>query len=81
MIRHYRKRPVVIQAVQFTGDNQEEVNIFTKETSKWKMDGSMSIATLEGEMRVDKGAYIIKGVQGEFYPCKEDIFLATYEQA
>lgn len=40
----------------------------------------IAIDTLEGTMRVDYGDYIIKGIQGEFYPCKPDIFLATYEE-
>lgn len=40
----------------------------------------IAIDTLEGTMRVDYGDYIIKGVKGEFYPCKSDIFLATYEE-
>lgn len=44
-------------------------------------EGNLFIATLEGEMRADKGDWIIKGVQGEVYPCKPDIFAATYEAA
>ncbi|MDN6798136.1 MAG: hypothetical protein L0L50_02335 [Propionibacterium sp.] len=44
-------------------------------------DGSLIIRTLEGDMRVAPGDYVIRGVRGEFYPCKPDIFAATYEPA
>lgn len=88
----YRKKPVVIEAVQWTGLNIEEVRDFIGEPlqvetvdSAWKV-GKMPpvvkiiISTLEGDMLASKGDYIIKGVQGEFYPCKPDIFETTYEE-
>ena len=89
----YRKKPVVVEAVRWTGSNLEEIRNFVgsdlieecvelfdiKRTLK-EILVDIAIDTLEGTMRVDYGDYIIKGVQGEFYPCKPDIFLATYEE-
>ena len=75
----YRKKPVVIDAVQYDGtfplgflDGDERVAC---------VDGSLAVYTLEGVMRADVGDWIIRGVQGELYPCKPDIFDATYEPA
>lgn len=78
----YRKKPVVIEAICFTGNNLEEVKEFMK-GSKLEISGAISsvtIYTLEGDMLANKGDWIIKGVKGEFYPCKPDIFEATYEK-
>jgi hypothetical protein len=81
----YRKKPVVIDAVQWTGANVDEVLgfILTKgEARRGLTDQNVIlIDTLEGTMRADKGDWIIRGVKGEFYPCKPDIFAATYEPA
>lgn len=76
----YRKKPVVIEAVQWTGDNEGDVINFAGE-SLMVDDFGIYIHTLEGWMIVRKGDYIIKGVRGEFYSCREDIFLETYEKA
>ncbi|WP_017728508.1 hypothetical protein [Halalkalibacterium ligniniphilum] len=81
----YRKKPVVIEAVQFTGKNEEEIERFVdKPLDKLKVMGeretvALFIETLEGEMTANVGDYIIKGINGEFYPCKPDIFEKTYE--
>jgi hypothetical protein len=85
----YRKKPVVIEAVQWTGDNFKEIQEMLKEADEKRVImphpnedkevQSLLIVTLEGEMRADKGDYIIKGVKGEIYPCKPDIFEKTYE--
>jgi len=87
----FRKKPVVIDAVQWTGENLKEVIEFSgwhESAHKWtwpqyvevvKKDG-LKIFTLEGKMNADINDWIIKGVKGEFYPCKPDIFEATYEQ-
>lgn len=78
----FRKKPVVIEAIQWTGDNQLEFIDFFGDidgvvaTSRNKY---MEISTLEGVMRANPGDWIIKGVKGEFYPCKPDIFQQTYE--
>lgn len=80
MSARYRKRPVVIDAVQFTGKNDAECLAFCDGMAT-DMTGGTSliiINTLEGEMRCKPGDYIIKGVAGEFYPCAEHIFHATY---
>jgi hypothetical protein len=75
----FRKKPVVIEAVQWTADNYDEVGDFMGISSTCAVDDCFIIPTLEGEMRASPGDWIIKGVQGEFYPCKPDIFAATYE--
>lgn len=76
----YRKRPVVIEAVQYTGDNISQICDFISANISLVSDGiNIVIDTLEGKMKASKGDYIIKGVQGEFYPCKPDIFEKTYE--
>jgi len=83
----YRKKPVVIEAVRFGGSSTDIAAV-----RHW-MDGGeyvaprvrtsdikkLSITTLEGPMWATPGDWIIRGVQGEFYPCKPDIFEATYE--
>ncbi|WP_369350559.1 hypothetical protein AB6M97_08780 [Streptococcus hillyeri] len=76
----YRKKPVVIEAVRFIGSNYEEIREFIGKNTLCS-DLSIVIPTLEGEIVAQKGDYIIKGVQGEFYPCKPDIFAETYEVA
>lgn len=75
----YRKKPVVIEAIQWTGDNFTEVSNFLPK-SGWTFDEGIYIETLEGIMCADKGDYIICGVNGEYYPCKPDIFEKTYEK-
>jgi len=79
----FRKKPVVIEAVQFVGDGPSATAVaeFTNRTAVWDActyDGGV-IPTLEGDMRFGPGDWIIRGVHGEFYPCKPDIFEATYE--
>jgi hypothetical protein len=77
----YRKKPVVIQAVQWTGENNTEILHFCSScyiTSSGKSK-DLVVSTLEGDMSASVGDFIIKGVKGEFYPCKEDIFDMTYE--
>jgi hypothetical protein len=77
----YRKKPVEIEAIQWTGENCLEVdNFITVEHDTFPAMGFIEIPTLEGIMTANKGDYIIKGVQGEFYPCKPDIFEVTYER-
>jgi hypothetical protein len=78
----YRKKAVIIEAIQFTGQNYLSMSKFFGANSD-KYDafvGYMVITTLEGEMRANPGDWIIKGIKGEFYPCKPDIFEATYEK-
>lgn len=78
----YRKRPVVIEAIEWTGENIKEIADFMH----WRMfshdfRSGLIIHTLEGNHNATVGDFIIKGVHGEFYPCKPEIFAATYEAA
>jgi hypothetical protein len=74
----YVKKPVVIDAVQWTGFNRAEILDFVGPAASWGDVTGMTIATLEGNHAASEGDYIIKGVAGEYYPCKPDIFAATY---
>jgi hypothetical protein len=90
----YRKKPVVIDAVQWTGQNHREMYDFLERKpdsyieafgknfyiNHDKVKGGLIIKTLEGEHLASIGDYIIRGVNGEFYPCKPDIFEKTYER-
>lgn len=86
MAQKYRKKPVVIEAIQFYPTMS-----CIKEIEEWGLKPDLDysnpnvpilkIPTLEGVMNAIEGDYIIKGVRGEFYPCKADIFLQTYEKA
>lgn len=82
----FRKKPVVIEAVQFTGHNAFDVwrfmgNPEAVESLELHDTDSPVVHTLEGQLVASPGDWIIKGVKGEFYPCKPDIFEATYERA
>jgi len=81
MNNKYRKKPVIINAIQFLGKNGSEIYNFmrTSEREICVEDIKIRIKTLEGEMTADINDWIIKGIKGEFYPCKPDIFEATYE--
>ena len=79
----FRKRPVVIEAMQFTDATKDRCFNWVTGNRMARFDGNedpvMLIETLEGNMVVSLGDWIIKGVKGEFYPCKPDIFAETYE--
>ena len=86
----FRKKPVVINAVQWTGANLLEVIRHTGQNAsasnlKWEeyqdlvQREGLKIFTLEGVMKADIGDWIIRGVDGECYPCKPSVFTATYE--
>lgn len=86
-MQKYRKKPVVIEACQVSNNNVDVCvwmdEVGNKERSEFRIDpgtGSLYIWTLEGEMKAEVGDYVIRGVKGEFYPCKPDIFEATYEK-
>ena len=82
MERAYRKKPVVVEAVQWTGENRAEMCEFIDpEVFEIIPRVGLVIHTLEGDHHASLGDYIIKGVNGEFYPCKPDIFAKTYESA
>ncbi|HEY4037786.1 MAG TPA: hypothetical protein VGM15_03110 [Burkholderiaceae bacterium] len=83
----FRKKPIVIEAMQFTGQTASACAIvhwaLSEPVNRIKImhDGTswIEIQTPEGTMRADAGDWIIRGVKGEYYPCKPDIFAATYE--
>ena len=89
----FRKKPVVVEAVQFKGFNGENghsefsekpdwlVNEFGKKILFFQKTNALVIKTLEGDHIASIGDYIIKGIAGELYPCKPDIFEMTYEKA
>jgi len=79
MIKQYKKKPVVVSAVKWDGTNLQEIKVFTEGKAMMK-NITLVIPTLEGAMAADIGSYIIKGVKGEYYPCREDIFEDTYEE-
>lgn len=83
MISQYRKKPVVIEAAQLSKENQLELYVWCGGSRKALMQNTgkayIDIDTLEGTMTANEGDYIIKGVKGEFYPCKPHIFDATYD--
>lgn len=86
----FRKKPVEIYAVQFTTNNEAKsphmdsivnwVNRGRDRMGAWHNGTDIYINTLEGTLRATVGDWIIRGVKGEFYPCKPDIFEATYER-
>lgn len=93
-VGRFRKKPVVIEAVQWTGNNLRQIISFTDGPPETRTDHAgmmweqyealvavegLKIFTLEGDMFASPGDWIIKGVKGEHYPCKPDIFAATYE--
>ena len=76
----YTKKPVTITALLYTGHNTDAVLDFIgAESSFVDRGGSIVIKTLEGDIRASIGDYIICGIQGEFYPCKPDIFKDSYD--
>lgn len=77
----FRKKPVVIDAVQWQGDNLQDVASLggARAYEQDFLGDDLIINTLEGDMKANKGDWIIKGVKGELYPCKPDIFEQTYE--
>jgi hypothetical protein len=77
--RYYTKKPVMIRAEEYTGLTEELTYEFGRAISRSIHGGSCFISTLEGEMECKVGDYIIEGVNGEFYPCKPDIFAKTYD--
>jgi hypothetical protein len=91
MFKKYRKKPVVIEAIQFEGDLYvaDKIKEWSRPCNGHKPPVDFEstnngieliIETLEGNMRARKGDWIIKGVNGEFYPCKDDAFKKTYDE-
>ncbi len=74
----FRKKPVVIEAVQFIHANFDEIEKFVGGDADFR-DGRLLVATREGPLWASPEDWVIKGIKGEFYPCKPDIFVETYE--
>ena len=92
MVQKFRKKPVVIEAIQYNNLNYGEISLFVEQELTPELESetaylagkghpsfSVTIKTLEGNMKAMPNDWIIKGVKGEFYPCKPDIFELTYE--
>jgi NADH:ubiquinone oxidoreductase subunit C len=84
MILTVRKKPVVVQAMLWTGDNWDELEAWCPYGLTYKKNigdrkAVVIVDTLEGHMQCNVGDYIIKGVENEVYPIKKDIFKKTYE--
>jgi hypothetical protein len=79
----FRKRPIEVSAVRLTKSNWDEIKEWINSSGGSACAGSgknsIGIWTLEGDMRADVGDWIIQGIKGEFYPCKNAIFKATYD--
>lgn len=77
----YKKLPVIVEAVQFNGENFEEIITFTgdRKNPYNPRTRQMFIRTREGEMTANEGDYIIKGIAGEFSICRSDLFPLSYE--
>jgi hypothetical protein len=78
--RRFKKKPVVVGAIQWTGDNFQEILNWASDENLYLHEGQLYIYTLEGTMLADVEDWIIQGVQGEFYPCKPGIFAESYEE-
>jgi len=77
----FRKKPVIIEAKQFNKYNIIEILSFCNNLPYFNLkNNTLIIPTLEGDMTAKEGDWIIKGIKGEFYPCKPDIFEQTYEK-
>lgn len=80
-MKNYKKKPVVIQAIQLTDENEQELNSLMKElvgVIEITSADTIQIRTLEGVMIANWGDWIIRGINGEYYPCKPDIFEKSY---
>lgn len=77
----FRKKPIEIEAIQFDGTKESAIKIinWTNSIAKYESD-TLKINTLEGVMVADISDWIIKGIKGEFYPCKDEIFKSSYDK-
>lgn len=80
MIRAYVKKPIMIQAVHWLGNNVTTIMAFAGDKVTINPDRTLTVHTLQGDVTGVVGDYIIKGIKGEFYPCKHDIFKETYDE-
>ena len=80
MVKTYQTKPVQKQALEWTGTNQAEIYQFVPPHLRKEEEDGLYIMTLEGDHKADIGDFIIKGLKGEFYPCKPDVFAMTYDE-
>jgi len=87
MIKKYRKKPVIVEAVKWDGKEETYSEIrgvlafdYPRRIAMGAGDNCLYISTLEGTMKANIGDFVIKGIKGEIYPCKPDIFQQTYEE-
>ncbi len=80
MVKKYRTKPCEIEAIRWTGDNLIELLDWGQGDILWNDVDDLFVDTLEGRLKADIGDYIIKGLRGEFYPCKPDVFEKKYEE-
>ena len=87
MIKKYVKKPIPIEAIQWTGTNTKELMEFSKDirfiyhdSGDGNVSTEMYVQTLEGDLYAKIGDFILKGIKGETYPCAKEIFEATYEE-
>ena len=86
-MKQYVKKPIPVSALQWTGDNLEEMKAFCTDENGVEMclinhsenHSGLWIKTKEGDLKAQVRDYIMKGIEGEFYPCAESIFLKSYE--
>lgn len=76
----FKKRPVWVEAVRYDPDNPSVTIKFIGCNFSYRGNGELKILTREGDMLVSPGDWVIRGVAGEFYPCKPEIFAATYDE-
>jgi hypothetical protein len=79
-MKKYRKKPVEVEAVEFTGENWAEIVEWSGEAVQQHPGrDALVMDAMGGTVTAEVGDYIIKGVDGEFYPCKEQVFIETYD--
>ena len=83
-MKQYVKKSIPVSALQWTGDNLEEIKAFCTDSNGQEKcftnHSDLWIHTREGQLKAVFGDYIMKGIEGEFYPCGEQIFLKTYDE-
>lgn len=83
-MKKYIKKPIPVSALQWTGENYEEIKTFCTDVNGeekcFKSDKTLWILTREGQLKAVVGDYVMRGIEGEFYPCAESIFNKTYDE-
>jgi len=77
-VHNFVKKPVVIRAILYTGNVEKLPYVFGSKVTPSRLGDSCFVSTLEGDMECRNGDWLIEGIKGEIYPCKPDIFSATY---